>query len=79
VTQLSVTEKLYDALLNPTHAEAQITLKVLTLDDVVSVPEPMKTIATAAYNYTQGLRQVFALANLGDSAATILGMLPSPF
>jgi hypothetical protein len=79
VTQLSVSEKLFDGLLNPSHAEAQLTLKVLTLDDVVNVPEPMKTIATAAYTYTQGLRQVFALANLGDSAATILGMLPSPF
>ena len=32
----------------------------------------------AAYNYTQGLRQVQAIANLAESAASILGMLPTP-
>jgi len=32
-----------------------------------------------AYNYTQGLRQANAIANLGDAAATIMGMLPTPF
>lgn len=79
VTALTINEKLYDGLLNPSHAEAQITLKVLTPDDVRDVPEPMKTIATVAYEYTQGLRQGFALANLGNAAASILGMLPTPF
>ena len=54
---------------------AKISLKVLTPDDVQSVPEPMKTIAKAAYTYTQALRQGFAVANLGGgNAASLVGM-----
>jgi len=79
VTSLNITEKLYDTLLNPTHAEAQIGLRVLTPDEVNSVQGQMKSIAQAAYVYSQGLRQVQATANLGDSAASIIGMLPNPF
>ena len=79
VTALSVTERLFDAALNPTHAEATITLTVLTPDEVSAVQGPMADIASAAYQYMQGLRQVQAVANLGESAASILGMLPSPF
>lgn len=79
VTALTITERLYDAALNPVHAEAQITLRVLTPDEVVWVQGPMKNVATIAYAYTQNLRQVQAVANLGDSASTIIGMLPTPF
>jgi hypothetical protein len=79
VTALSVTERLYDAALNPIHAEAQITLRVLTPQEVVAVQGPMRDVALFAYAYTQNLRQVQAAANLGDSAATIIGMLPTPF
>jgi hypothetical protein len=79
VTAFSVSEKLFDATLNPTHAEAQITLAVLTPDELAAVQGPMAGLANAAYNYTQGLRQVQAVANLGESAASILGMLPTPF
>lgn len=75
VTALSVTEKLFDGLLNPTHAEAQVTLSVLTPDDLADVPEPMRTLAMTAYDYTQGLRQAQALANILESAAGIVGML----
>jgi hypothetical protein len=38
----------------------------------------MKTIAQVAYVYSQGLRQAQAAANLGDAAASIIGMLPNP-
>jgi hypothetical protein len=79
ITALTITEKLYDAALNPTHAEAQITLRVLTTDELVAIDGPMKTIANAAYVYTQGLRQAQAASNLADSATTILGMLPTSF
>jgi hypothetical protein len=79
VTALSVTEKLFDAALNPTHAEAQITLTVLTPDDLINIPDTLAGIAKAAYDYTQGVRQIAALANLGESAASVIGMLPSPF
>ena len=79
VTELSTTEKLYDKLLNPTHADVQITLRVLTPDELVAIDGPMRKIAKVAYIYTQGLREVQAAANLGDAAASIIGMLPSPF
>ena len=79
VTALTITERLYDAALNPIHAEAQITLRVLTPQEVVAVQGPMQDLAMVAYAYSQGLRQVQAIANLGDSAATIIGMLPTPF
>jgi hypothetical protein len=77
VTAFSVTEKRYDAALNPTHAEAQITLTVLTSQDLATVKDTMGDIARTAYAYTQGVRQAQAVANLGGSAASILGMLPS--
>ena len=79
VTALTITERLYDSALNPSHAEAQITLRVLTPDEIASVDGPMQQLANVAYVYTQGLRQVQALANLGDAAASIIGMLPTPF
>jgi hypothetical protein len=76
VTALSVTEKLYDSLLNPTHADASITLRVLTPDELEYVTGPLKDIAKVAYKYSQGLRQVLAVANLGNAAESIVGMLP---
>ena len=78
VTAFSVTEKLFDELLNPTHAEATITLTVLTPDELAAVQGSMAGIAQAAYSYTLGLKQVQATANLAESAASILGMLPIP-
>jgi hypothetical protein len=76
VVELTVTQKLFDHLLNPTQAEVQLKLKVLTPDSVVNVPQPMKSIARGAYVYTQTLRQAFAISNLGGPAATLVGMLP---
>lgn len=79
VTAFRTSEKLFDAALNPTHAEAEITLTLLTDDEVKAVKGPMASIADAANKYTQGLRQAQALANLAESASNILGMLPTPF
>ncbi len=77
VTSLTITEKLYDALLlNPTHAEAQIGLQVLTPDEVVALTDSLSQIATVAYGYSQALRQALALANLANAAESIIGMLP---
>ncbi|HEU4732552.1 MAG TPA: hypothetical protein VFT22_31875 [Kofleriaceae bacterium] len=76
VTGLSITEKLYDPFLNPTHAEAQIELKVLTPDELAVVTGPLAEVAKAAYKYSQGLRQVLALANLANAAESIIGMIP---
>ena len=76
VTALSVTEKLYDSLLNPTHADATITLRVLTPDELEYVTGPLKDIAKTAYSYSQKLREALAIANLGNAAESIIGMLP---
>jgi hypothetical protein len=79
VTALSITETLYDTMLNPTKADVSITLRVLTPEELSGMTGELKGIANAAYTYSQGLRQVQAAANLGDAAASIIGMLPSPF
>lgn len=79
VTDLSTTETLYDAALNPIHAEVSMTLRVLTPDEITGMTGEMQQVAQAAYVYSQGLRQAQAVANLGDAAASIVGMLPNPF
>lgn len=76
VTNLSITEKLYDGLLNPIHAEAQLGLRVLTPEELKYVNGPLKDIAKGAYAYSQKLRQALAIANLGNAAESIIGMLP---
>ncbi len=76
VTSLTITEKLYDEDLNPTHADAQIELRVLTPSELRSVSGPLGPIASGAYHYTQGLRVAGAVANLGDAARAVIGMLP---
>ncbi len=76
VTGLSITEKLYDGLLNPTHAEASVDLRVLTPDELQAVTGPLADVAKVAYTYSQGLRQALALANLANAVESIIGMLP---
>jgi hypothetical protein len=76
VTNLTITERLYDELLNPTHAEAQLGLRVLTPEELTFVTGPLKDIAQGAYDYSQGLRQALAIANLANSVEDIIGMLP---
>jgi len=79
VVEVSVTQKLFDQFLNPTQAEVQLRLKVLTPDSVVNVPQPMKDIAQATYVYTQAQRQVLADVGQGSSVAALIGMLPISF
>lgn len=76
VTSLTITEKLYDALLNPTHAEAQLALRVLTPDELAHDTDALAGVANAAYTYSMGLRQALAVANLANSAEAAIGMLP---
>ena len=78
VQTLSFTEKLYDAtLLNPTHVEAQISLQVLTQDELTALKDTLLGgLANTAYGYTQTLREALALANLANAASSIIGMLP---
>jgi hypothetical protein len=76
VKGLSITEKLYDGLLNPTHAEATVDLDVLTPEELQAVTGPLAEVAKVAYTYSQGLRQVLAVANLANAVESIIGMLP---
>jgi len=77
ITSLTISEKLYDPLLNPTHAEAQIGLRVLTPQELKALPSgTLSKVARAAYDYSQGLRQGLAIANLANAAESIIGMLP---
>jgi hypothetical protein len=50
VTGLTITEKLFDSLLNPTQAEAAISLAALTPAELAALPAPMNRIANAAYD-----------------------------
>jgi hypothetical protein len=76
LTSLSITETLYDPLLlNPTHAEAQVSLQVLTPRELQYVEGPLAEVATFAYDFSQKLREALAIANLANSAESALGML----
>lgn len=79
MTALTVTEQLYDSKLNPTHAEAQVTLSVLTPAELSAAnkdKDVLAKVASVAYTYTLGLRQALALANLANAAESVIGMIP---
>jgi hypothetical protein len=80
VSTLSITETLYDPLLLvPTHAEAQVTLNVLTaaqLEHLDRVGGPLGALAKGAHGYTAKVRQALAIANLGNAVGSVAGMLP---
>lgn len=79
VTALTITEKLYDSALNPTHAEAQLSLRVLTPAELVAVSaddDVLGNLATNAYTYTLTLRQKLAAANSANAPESIIGMIP---
>jgi hypothetical protein len=79
VTNLTITEQLFDAALNPIHAEAQITLRVLTPAELAAASagdDVLGHLATVAYNYTLSLRQALAVANLANASESVIGMIP---
>lgn len=77
VTGLTITEKIYDRFLNPTHAEIKLDLRVLTPEEIAALPAgAVKEIANVAYKYSHGLRQVLAIGNLANAADGVIGMLP---
>jgi hypothetical protein len=78
VTSLRVTEKLYDpTLLVPTHADADIGLKVLTQNEIDALDDGLvKDLVQTAYGAMSTLRGVLALANIVNSADALAGMLP---
>jgi hypothetical protein len=79
VTGLTITERLYDNKLNPTHAEAQLSLSVLTPAELSAAHtdnDVLASLASVAYYYTLTLRQGLALANLANAGESIIGMIP---
>jgi hypothetical protein len=78
ITGLTITEKLYDTLLNPVHAEVALKLRVLTPSELAAATadnQTLSSLATVAYTYTLGVRQVDALLNLGNAAVSLAGIL----
>jgi hypothetical protein len=79
VTDLSITEQLFDPALNPVHAEAQLTLRVLSPAELAAAAaedDVLARLATVAYKYTLSLRQVLAVANLANAGESVIGMIP---
>lgn len=76
VTSLRVTEKLYDQYLVPTHADAEIGLRVLTSSDIGTLDDGLvKSILQTAYTSMKVLRQTLAIENAADP---LISMIP-PF
>ena len=69
VTGLTIVEKLYDALLNPVHAEAQVALRVVTPSELAAAAagnQVLAGLASDAYSYTLAAREANAVANLAN-------------
>lgn len=63
ITSLSITETEYDPLLNPVRSDVSVSLQVL-------IPQQLAgdALATGAYNYSLGVKQVMAALNLANAA-----------
>ncbi len=79
VTAFSVSEILYDDQLNPTHADAQMTLTVLTPDALRAVKGPTAQIGATAYANMQSNRVSLAGQAPSGSPGSNIGMLPAPY
>ena len=79
VTALSVTETLYDEDLNPRHAEAQVSLRVLTPPELAAAnpaPATAVSLAVEAYNQTYNIRRLWAAGSASSAAGLIASKLP---
>jgi len=79
VTTLTITETLYDTKLNPTHAQAQLSLRVITPTELAAANPTAGTpadLARAAYNRTLTTRRQWAASNTASAASSIISMLP---
>jgi hypothetical protein len=62
ITSLGVNETEYDTLLNPIRADVSVQLQVLQPAQLAG-----DTLGHAAYNYSQGVKQVMAALNLANA------------
>lgn len=79
VTTLTITETLYGTNLNPTHAQAQVSLRVLTPTELASAnpaPGSSAALAVVAYMRTLSIRSQWASNNTASPAPSITGKLP---
>jgi len=81
ITSLSIEEQQYSPTLYPLRAKANIGLRVLDLDDLVTMAGNPASgaaveIAKGCYMWTRGQKEALALANLANSVESIIGMLP---
>jgi hypothetical protein len=79
VTSLSVTETLYDEDLKARHAQARLSLRVLTpleLEAMQPTPNSAAALAVTAYNQTLATRRRWAGANTSSPAGSITSQLP---
>lgn len=70
IDSLSIVEKQYDALLNPTLAEVTISMTAIVPDPCSDDP-----IAKGAYTYSQYARDALALLNQSDNVEQILDLI----
>lgn len=79
VTTLSITETLYDEDLNPRHAQAQLSLRVLSPAELAAAnpaPGTAADLAVVAYNSTLATRRLWAAANAASPAGSVVSRLP---
>jgi hypothetical protein len=81
IMSLSIEEQQFSPLLYPLRAKATIGVRVLDLDDLVTVEGNPATgaaveIAKGCYTFTRAQKEALALANLANSVESIIGMLP---
>jgi hypothetical protein len=69
MTGLTITETEYDMLLNPVRAEVAVSLQVLTPSQIRD-----DDLATGAYKYSQGVKEVMAALNLANAVEIAGGM-----
>lgn len=81
ITTYQVEEQAFSPTLYPIRAKCTVSLKVLTDKDFPSTGDNAQTslaaeIARTAYRFTRAQRDALALANIGNAASSILGLLP---
>jgi hypothetical protein len=77
ITSLSVEETAYSPTLYPIRAQATLGLQIIDpIELAAKDPKPADRLAMACYVYTRAQKEALALANVANSAESIMGMLP---
>jgi len=74
-----VEEQQWNQLLYPTRAKVTLGMKVITKDALnadTTTSNDGKSIASFCYDWTRGQKELLALANIANTAESILGILP---